>query len=105
MVTIYPSISSEPLIEDEEANWTVKPKFSLFIPLFFDENNILRYFKLSNCLDVLILDLILSSSSRLIFVSNEYLKARFRLENRENFPLEHQILFFRNAGLKVLIQW
>ena len=39
------SVSSKPLIEDEETNRMVTPKFSLFIPMFFDEKNILRCFE------------------------------------------------------------
>ena len=39
------SISFEQLIEDEEANQTVKPKCNLFIPLLFDKKGILRCFK------------------------------------------------------------
>ena len=35
-VDSHPSVSSEMLIKDEEANQTVTPKCSLFIPLFFD---------------------------------------------------------------------
>ena len=36
----HPGVSSEPLIEDEEANRTVTPNCSLFIPLFFDRKDV-----------------------------------------------------------------
>ena len=42
---LYSSVSSELLIEGEEANRTVTPKFSLFIPLFFDKKTILECFE------------------------------------------------------------
>ena len=42
---LYLSVSYELLIVDEEANRAVTPKFSLFIPLFFDEKSILRCFE------------------------------------------------------------
>ena len=41
----HPSVSSDPLMEDEEANQTITPKFILFLPLFFDGKSILKCFK------------------------------------------------------------
>ena len=38
---LHLSISSKPLIEDEEANRMVTPNCSLFIPMFFDGKIIL----------------------------------------------------------------
>ena len=42
---VYSRITSEPLIEDEEANRTVMPKFYIFILVFFDGKSIHRYFE------------------------------------------------------------
>ena len=52
---LHPSVSAEPLIKDEETNQIVMPKFSLFIPMFFDKKSILGCFQKSNCLDATIL--------------------------------------------------
>ena len=41
----HPRVSSEPLIEDEETNRMVMPKFRLFIPLFFNVKSIHGCFK------------------------------------------------------------
>ena len=42
---VYSTITSEPLIEDEEANQTAMPKFYLFILVFFDGKSTHRYFE------------------------------------------------------------
>ena len=41
----HPRISSNQSIEDEEANCTFTPKFSLFLLLFFDRKSILKCVK------------------------------------------------------------
>ena len=43
------------------------------------------------------LNLLLSSSSRLVFVSKEFLKLRFHQKRRKNFLLELQIFVFQNV--------
>ena len=63
---LYSSISSEPLIKDEETNQMVTPKCCLFIPTFFDGKNIFGYFEQSNCLNISILESLAFLSAKLI---------------------------------------
>ena len=73
----HPNVSSKSLIKDEEADQTATPKFHLFIPMFFDEKSILGCFEQSKYFDILIIEIFLYSSSRLISMSKECLKVRF----------------------------
>ena len=84
----HPSISSEPLIEGEEADRTAMPKFYLFIPLFFNRKTFLDVSSNQNIQMPQSLNLLLSSVSRLISTSEEYLKSRFREEKMKNLLLE-----------------
>ena len=54
----HPIVLSELLIEDEEPDLMVMPKFCLFICMFFDEKCILGCFERSNCSEILILEFI-----------------------------------------------
>ena len=53
---LHLSISSEALIENDEANQTVTPNCSLFIPICFEGKSTLGCFEYSNWLDNSILE-------------------------------------------------
>ena len=77
---LYPNVSFEPLIEDEESNWKVTPIFRLFISLFCDQKSVLCCFKQSNDLDISILEsltfILFSTSFRIqrVFESEIFFK-------------------------------
>ena len=73
----HPKISSEPLIKGEETDRTVASKFYLFIPLLFDEKTFEDVLSNQIFWTSQSLNLMLSSSARLICASKECLKVRF----------------------------
>ena len=80
----HPSISSKPLIKDEELNLTVTPKFANLYACSLMENLLSGASRNQSILTSMSLNILLSLSSRSISSSKECLKVIFRGENREN---------------------
>ena len=94
---LHQSVSFELLIEDETTHRTVTPNFAYVYACSSTMQSIVRCFEKLNCLDISILESLVSSSSKLISTSTECLKVRFRWKNRENHLLNFKI-YFRNCG-------
>ena len=100
----HPSVSLEPLIEMKQQIRQLRPK--LFIYTNVLRRKIYSWMFSSNLIAWTppSLNLSLSSSSRLIFASKEWLKVRFFRKNRENLSLECQGLPSKLRNEKPLIQ-
>ena len=92
---LYLSVSSKLLIEDQLSIQRPCPILSIYMLLWWCKPflgvSINRYVWTSQSLNLLF-----SSSFRLIYASDECLKSRFRWENRKNLSLELWIFFFQN---------
>ena len=92
----YLTVSSKLLIKGKEANQTVTPNCSIFIPMFVDGKIILGCFKKLKCLDISIFESLAFLFYKFISTSNECFKVRFCYKNWENLPLKHRIFLFQN---------
>ena len=81
-------ISSESLIKDKTANPMVMPKFAYLYECSLMKNVFLDFLSNRTIYTPLFLNLSLSFSFRLFSAFKEWLKVRFRQNNRENLPLE-----------------
>ena len=89
------------LIKDEETVEHPHPNSALFMILFFKQCTHSRIFINQNFRTSQFLNLLISSSYRLISSSNEVLKSRFCQRRRKNSPLKYEYVLSK-SGMKSL---